>query len=155
MKNYIYLFVAFFLLSFSSESNKIKGDLYFKRVDISSSEGMTKEQAEILKYNLHNYKTKDSLSISDLELVNYFKLLEKNNLLELPFIYLKKEDKAQKIFLSKKEYEKVKSFTLSDLNARGKKVIIELKYEAKENDIYYSNNIISIQETDGETPSHK
>lgn len=154
MKRFSLFVVMLALISWNSKAQAINGELYFKRVDISSSVGMTKEQTEILKYNLHNYKDKDSISKSDSELIDYFKVLEKNNLLELPFIYLKKENKAHKIFLSKKEHEKVKSFTLSDLNQRKKKVIIELEYEMKDS-LYYSDKILEIKETDGKTPWKK
>jgi hypothetical protein len=153
MKNYVYLLATFLLFSCNSKS-KISGDLYFKLVDITASSGRSKEQIEKLKYNLHNYKSKDELSKSDLELIGYFTLLEKNNLLELPYIYLKSSDKTNKIFLSKKEYEKVKSFRLSDLNGKGKKVKMELEYELKDS-LYYSDKILKVQEVDGETPWQK
>ncbi len=128
--------------------------MYFKLVDIGPSSGMSKDEIDALKVNLHDVESKDDLSKSELELIEYFRALEKNNLLESPFIYLQNSGQLHKIFLSAKEYEKVKSYSRAELDSRGKKVEIELEYELKDS-IYYSDKILKVTESSGKTPWSK
>lgn len=61
---------------------------------------------------------------------------------------------TKQIFLNKREYEKIKNFTLDYLLTNHKKVTLELELKRKDS-ILYSDAIISIQESEGETFSSK
>ena len=79
----------------------------------------------------------------------------KHDLLKNPYLQLETEDGVKKVYLNSKEYEKIKHLKLSDLQEKSKKVTIELNAKELEKDLFYSEDIISIQEVDGKTPWQK
>ena len=153
MKN---LTLSLFLILFISCTIKqdiTKGDLFFKLVSITSPSGMSNEESKKIEKLLDSVGS--SNTVAENEVIDYFKLLKKHNLLENPFIQLKVGKEIKKVFLSKKEYEKISLFTLNDLQQRNKKVEIELEVKELEKDLFLSNKILSIEEVDGETPWQK
>ncbi len=155
MERIVFIFSMVFLISCHSKTKIIKGDLYFKLVTITSPEGMSNQETEQLKQTLNNFRSDNATDSKEKELFTYLKKLEEQELLGLPFIMIKElNEETKQIFLSKKEYEKIKNFTLSYLNSNHKKVTLELELKSKDN-ILYSDNIISIQESGGETFSSK
>lgn len=151
MKKIILIFSITFLISCNSKKETIKGDLYFKLVNIISSEGMSDQEVEQLKQTLHNLEN----DTEEKELFTYFKKLDDQKLLGLPHIMLKESDgEPKQIFISKKEYEKIKKFTFDYLKTNHKKVTLELELKSRDG-IFYSDNIIDIKESDGETLSSK
>ena len=146
------LFLLFSILLFSCKhSGSIKGDLYFKLIDLTSPSGLTDEKAKNIE------KIIDSM-VSDKknkELVDYYKKVIKHNLLKNTYLQLETENGIKKVYLNSKEYNKIKHFKLSDLQEKSKKVTIELIAKELEKDIFYSEEIISIKEVDGKTPWKK
>lgn len=153
MKNIIYLTIISFLFSCNSNQEKIKGDLFFKLVNISSPSGISKEEVSKIEIMLDSVE-KNNISTKN-EIIDYFTILKKHNLLENPSLQLKVDNDIKKIFIPKKEYEKISSYSLKDLQQQNKKVEIELEVKELEKDIFFSNEIISIKEVDGETPWKK
>ena len=153
MKNLIYLTIISFLFSCNSNQEKIKGDLFFKLVNISSPSGISKEEVSKIEIILDSVE-KNNISTKN-EIIDYFTILKKHNLLENPSLQLKVDNDIKKIFIPKKEYEKISSYSLKDLQQQNKKVEIELEVKELEKDIFFSNEIISIKEVDGETPWKK
>ncbi|TAF11944.1 MAG: hypothetical protein EAZ75_03025 [Flavobacteriia bacterium] len=150
------LFLIAILLFSCQQSESLKGDLYFKLIDLTSPIGLTDEQA------LNVEKWIDSmdldyvkLSEGNKKLVDYYKNVIKHNLLKNPYLQLETEDGIKKVYLNSKEYEKIKHLKLSDLQEKSKKVTIELNAKELEKDLFYSEDIISIQEVDGKTPWQK
>ncbi len=150
------LFLIAILLFSCKQSESLKGDLYFKLIDLTSPIGLTDEQA------LNVEKWIDSmdldyvkLSEGNKKLVDYYKNVIKHNLLKNPYLQLETEDGIKKVYLNSKEYDKIKDFKLLDLKEKSKKVIIELNAKELENDLFYSEEIILIQEVDGKTPWKK
>ena len=150
------LFLIAILLFSCKQSESLKGDLYFKLIDLTSPIGLTDEQA------LNVEKWIDSmdldyvkLSEGNKKLVDYYKNVIKHNLLKNPYLQLETEDGIKKVYLNSKEYEKIKHLKLSDLQEKSKKVTIELNAKELEKDLFYSEDIISIQEVDGKTPWQK
>ena len=89
------------------------------------------------------------------ELVDYYKKAIKHDLLKNPYLQLETEDGIKKVYLSFKEYDKIKHFKLSELQEKSKKVVVELNVNEFEKDLFYSEEIILIQEVDGKTPWQK
>lgn len=89
------------------------------------------------------------------EFIDYYKNVIKHDLLKNPYLQLETEDGVKKVYLNSKEYDKIKNFKLSDLQEKSKKVTIELNAKELEKDLFYSEEIISIQEVDGKTPWKK
>ena len=149
MKNLIYLTIVCLFLSCNSKQKTIKGDLFFKLVNISSPSGMSAEEISEIENRLKNVEENNN------ELIAYYRILKSNNVLGNPYLLLKVNNDVQTIFLSKSEYEKIKLYTLDDLRKRNKKIEIELKIKKIDNDIFFSDEIISVKECEGETPWQK
>lgn len=89
------------------------------------------------------------------KLYQYFGKLRDLNLLKKPYIFLRfNKDSIQPVYLSENEFNKIRKFTQVDLFNERKKVIVELEIVKKNNNIYYSDNIISIKKTQGKSHSN-
>ncbi len=152
MKTKILILFMLSIVSFSCKKEVIiKGDLYFKLINLTSPVGLTDEQA------LNIEKTINSIALDEKnkELVDYYKNVIKHNLLKNPYLQLETEVGIKKVYLNSKEYDKIKNFKLSDLQNKSKKVVVELKANEIEKDLFYSEEIVSIQEVEGKTPWQK
>ena len=145
------LFLISILLFSCKQSENLKGNLYFKLINLTSPSGLTDEQA------LHVEKMINSMSSDEKnkELVDYYKKVIKHDLLKNPYLQLETEEGIKKVYLNSKEYEKIKDFKLLELQEKSKKVTIELNAKELEKDLFYSEEIILIQEVDGKTPWQK
>ncbi len=138
------------MLSCNTKNEIINGELYFKLVNFLPNEGLNKEQFSKMKSDIG--KLSESKNHDELRLYVYLEKLEKNNLLASPNITIKmKNNELRVIFLNQKEYQKLKTYTLNDLNSRGKKIVIKLKVKEIDTAIFYSDKIISIKEINGKT----
>jgi len=152
MKTKILILFMLSMVSFSCKKEIIiKGDLYFKLIDLTSPSGLTDEQA----LNIENIINSMSSDEKNKELVDYYKKVIKHDLLKNPYLQLETEDGIKKVYLNSKEYDKIKHFKLSELQEKSKKVTIELNAKELEKDLFYSEEIILIQEVDGKTPWQK
>ena len=150
MKSTLLFFLTILLFS-CKQSENLKGNLYFKLINLTSPSGLTDEQA------LHVEKMINSMSSDEKnkELVDYYKKVIKHDLLKNPYLQLETEEGIKKVYLNSKEYEKIKDFKLLELQEKSKKVTIELNAKELEKDLFYSEEIILIQEVDGKTPWQK
>ena len=150
MKSTLLFFLTILLFS-CKQSENLKGNLYFKLINLTSPSGLTDEQA------LHIEQMINSMSSDEKnkELVDYYKKAIKHDLLKNPYLQLETEDGIKKVYLSFKEYDKIKHFKLSELQEKSKKVVVELNVNEFEKDLFYSEEIILIQEVDGKTPWQK
>lgn len=145
------LFFLTILLFSCKQSENLKGNLYFKLINLTSPSGLTDEQA----LNIENIINSMSSDEKNKELVDYYKKTIKHDLLKNPYLQLETEDGIKKVYLSFKEYDKIKHFKLSELQEKSKKVVVELNANELEKDLFYSEEIILIQEVDGKTPWQK
>lgn len=145
------LFLIAILLFSCKRSESLKGDLYFKLIDLTSPSGITNKEA----LNIENIINSMSSEEKNKELVDYYKKVIKHDLLKNPYLQLETEDGIKKVYLNSKEYDKIKRFKLSELQEKSKKVTIELNAKELEKDLFYSEEIILIQEVDGKTPWQK
>ena len=145
------LFLISILFFSCKQSEHFKGDLYFKLINLTSPSGLTNEDA------LHIEKMINSMSSDEKnkELIEYYKKAIKHDLLKNPYLQLETEDGIKKVYLSFKEYDKIKHFKLSELQEKSKKIVVELNANELEKDLFYSEEIILIQEVDGKTPWQK
>ena len=150
MKSTLLFFLTILLFS-CKQSENLKGNLYFKLINLTSPSGLTDEQA----LNIENIINSMSSDEKNKELVDYYKKAIKHDLLKNPYLQLETEDGIKKVYLSFKEYDKIKHFKLSELQEKSKKIVVELNANELEKDLFYSEEIISIQEVDGKTPWQK
>jgi hypothetical protein len=150
MKSTLLFFLTILLFS-CKQSENLKGNLYFKLINLTSPSGLTDEQA----LNIENIINSMSSDEKNKELVDYYKKAIKHDLLKNPYLQLETEDGIKKVYLSFKEYDKIKHFKLSELQEKSKKVVVELNVNEFEKDLFYSEEIILIQEVDGKTPWQK
>ncbi len=150
MKSTLLFFLTILLFS-CKQSENLKGNLYFKLINLTSPSGLTDEQA----LNIENIINSMSSDEKNKELVDYYKKAIKHDLLKNPYLQLETEDGIKKVYLSFKEYDKIKHFKLSELQEKSKKVVVELNANEFEKDLFYSEEIILIQEVDGKTPWQK
>ncbi|WP_298308975.1 hypothetical protein [Flavobacterium sp.] len=155
MKKSLIVIFAILMVSCNSKKEICKGNLYFKLIDIGSFYGETEEKIREFERKIDSFKIDSKTSKDDADIINKFKTIKRLNLFRIPCIRVQTSDDIKLIFLSESEYKKVKSFTLEDLKNRGKKVILELELEELDKGIYYSENIIKVQEIDGQTPWKK
>ncbi|MCU4187697.1 hypothetical protein M9Q43_00790 [Flavobacterium sp. HXWNR29] len=150
MKSTLLFFLTILLFSCKQSENH-KGNLYFKLINLTSPSGLTDKQAinteKIINSMVSDEKNK--------EFVDYYKNVIKHDLLKNPYLQLETEDGIKKVYLNFKEYDKIKHFKLSELQEKSKKVTIELNAKELEKDLFYSEEIILIQEVDGKTPWQK
>ncbi len=150
MKSTLLFFLTILLFS-CKQSENLKGNLYFKLINLTSPSGLTDEQA----LNIENIINSMSSDEKNKELVDYYKKAIKHDLLKNPYLQLETEDGIKKVYLSFKEYDKIKHFKLSELQEKSKKIVVELNANELEKDLFYSEEIILIQEVDGKTPWQK
>ncbi len=151
----IFLIVVTFLLISCHKQEVSSGDLCFKLVNLMPSEGFSNQRAiEIEKMldSIESNKIKTNQKLDVKNLIESLEKLRKYKLLRSPNIQLKfNDDDIKKIYLSTKEYEKIKKYTLDYLTKNNSKLKVELKLKELEKDIFYSDNIISFNEVKGET----
>lgn len=145
------LFLISILFFSCKQSEHFKGDLYFKLINLTSPSGLTNEEA----LNIEKIIISMDSDKKNKEFIDYYKNVIKHDLLKNPYLQLETEDGIKKVYLNSKEYEKIKHLKLSDLQEKSKKVTIELNAKELEKDLFYSEDIISIQEVDGKTPWQK
>ena len=150
MKSTLLFFLTILLFS-CKQSENLKGNLYFKLINLTSPSGLTDEQA----LNIENIINSMSSDEKNKELVDYYKKAIKHDLLKNPYLQLETEDGIKKVYLSFKEYDKIKHFKLSELQEKSKKVVVELNVNEFEKDLFYSEEIILNQEVDGKPPWQK
>lgn len=152
MKTKLLMILSLCFFSFScTREIQIKGDLYFKLINLTSPSGLTNEEA----LNIEKIINSMDSDKKNKEFIDYYKNVIKHDLLKNPYLQLETEDGIKKVYLNSKEYDKIKNFKLSDLQKKSKKVTIELNAKELEKDLFYSENIISIKEVDGKTPWQK
>ncbi|MFN7044199.1 MAG: hypothetical protein ACK4M1_03310 [Flavobacterium sp.] len=150
MRSSLLLLITILLIS-CNQSKNLKGDLYFKLIDLTSPSGLTDEQALNIEKVINSMASDEK----NKELIDYYKNVIKHNLLKNPYLQLETEDGIKKVYLNSKEHDKIKHFKLSDLQEKSKKVTIELNAKELEKDLFYSEEIILIKEVDGKTPWKK
>ncbi len=152
MKNSILLtLIILFFSSCQTKEKEIEGVLFFKLVNILPKEGFSKEKVLEIEKALDTIKPESNKDETTIYLLN----LKKHNLLSSPNISIQTQEGIIKVFLPVKEYNKTEKYTLDDLQNRNKKIVIKLKITELENNLYYSEKIISLKEVDGETPWEK
>lgn len=138
------------LVSCNSETEIIKGELYFKLVSLWPNDGSAEKSIDAyLKKIAHSDNPEDK------KVFRYFTNLKKYKMLSNPNIRLKIGDDVKEIFLTQEQYQKLKDFKLDDLNARGRKVIVELNIKELDSAILFSDKILHIEEVDGKSPWEK
>ena len=134
------------LYSCDSKKETIKGELYFKLVSFWPNDGSAAKSIDAYLKKIEN-----SDNPTDKKVFTYFNNLKKHKMLSTPNIKLKIGDNVQEIFLTQGQYQKLKNYNLSDLNARGKKILVELNVEELDSSILFSDKILNIEEVDGES----
>lgn len=146
MKKIFYIILLFIFCSCVNKKETIKGELYFKLVSFWPNDGSAGKSI-----NIYLKKIENSNNPSDKKVFTYYNNLKKYNMLSAPSIKLKTEGYVKEIFLTQKEYLKLKNFKLEDLNAKGKKIVIVLDVEKLDSTILFSDKILSITEVDGKS----
>jgi hypothetical protein len=156
MKKLIFTLLLFFIISCNKSENEVaEGYLYFKLVNFIPSNGLTASEILKIEQTLTTYK-EENQNPRDIVFYNYLNQLKKNKILGLPYINLKiGENEIKTIFLSKKEYEKIKPYTLTSLNKNKKKLLINLKEKKLSKNLYFSDKIISLKLEKGQTYFNK
>lgn len=136
------------------KSEIIEADLAFEPISFASAYRVSDNQyADLLAY-MDSVLTGSIADAGDAELMMHFRELKKHGLLRNPYIFLQVElDSTAVIYLSEKEYDKVKDFSSGELYDEGKKVIVKLEIVEIEKDIYYSDNIIEVKKVKGKSRS--
>ena len=127
-------------------------DLSFKYICLFGHGETSPAWLQELEKHLDSIPNPSSLINEKDELSEFLIHLKKHQLLTSPHIHLNiTKDSSLVVFLPISEYNKIKDYTLDDLLARDKKVKLSLKIEKKAPQIYYSNEIITVTEADGQT----
>ena len=145
------LIIGFLVLSCSKNEQELKGDLYFKLIDLGSFYGADEKTIEKFEKSFDSIRQSAMAGKDALEIVQAFDILKANDLLNSPWINLKMGSDIKKIYLSEKEYEKLKKFDRNDLINNNKKVELKIKISKLDGGIYYSDKITHLNLLDGKT----
>jgi hypothetical protein len=160
MKKIALLLCGFLLFSCAkkeaAKTTIIQGDLYFKITAFHNFYGKGKDEINEFESYMDEVNHKENPTREEKQLASYYNKLKKLDLLDAPFIDIKKNDnKIIQVFLSPEEYAKIRRYNLNQLIARKKKLVVALEVSEPENDIFYSGKIISVKEADGKIPWDK
>ena len=72
-------------------------------------------------------------------------------MLTSPYIRIQTDSTIVRIFLSEKEFEKVKEFKHSDLIKEHQKITLQIEIKELDENIYYSDRIINFVKVYGQT----
>lgn len=148
------IFGSFFMKTCQKSENIIEADLTFKSVSFMSAYGASeKEYSNLLSEidSVLNTSTKDDTY----KLYKYFDNLKNENLLRNPYIFLKiNKDSVATVYLSEKEYQKVKKIKHINLYEENKKVKVKLKISKFGDSILYSDSILEIKKVKGKSHSN-
>ncbi|WP_047544845.1 hypothetical protein [Psychroserpens sp. Hel_I_66] len=145
------LIIGFLILSCSKNEQEFKADLYFKLIDIGSFYGADEKTIEKFEKSFDSIHWSKMAGKDELEIIRVFDILKSNDLLKSPWINLKTESDIKKIYLSEKEYEKLKEFDRNELITDNKKVELKMKVTELDSGIYYSDKISDLKIVDGKT----
>ena len=145
------LIIGILILSCTKNEKEFKGDLYFKLIDIGSFYGADEKTIEKFEKSFDSIRWSKMAGKDELEIIRVFDILKSNDLLKSPWINLKTESDIKKIYLSEKEYEKLKEFDRNELITDNKKVELKIKVTELDSGIYYSDKISEIKLIDGKT----
>lgn len=156
MKNIVILIFSLFVFSCNEKEQTLKGDLYFKLIEMPNYYGLSKEKKENFDKTLDSLRTNPELRDEDKDILFYYDRLKDANLLKSPSIkIIDDKEKITTVFLSEKEFAKLNKYSLDYLRTNHKKVALEISTKLIGDGFYYSDNIVSIKETEGETPIKK
>ena len=136
-----------------TQKETVKGDLVVRLMDFGSYYGI--DESQIVSYNkyLDSIQENPDVEEHDKEFYDFISKIKKYGLIKKPYIFLRLPDHAvYRIYLSDKEYEKVKKYTYWELQRMNKKVEIEIELEKKDEYLYYSDRILQVSEVEGQTP---
>jgi hypothetical protein len=150
MKKTLLFLILIVFSSCKQDTKIIKGDLYFKLVNLTSPNGMATDEVHKIETMLDS--SNSNLNDGEKAIIDYFEKLRAHKLLSSPYIKLRmSKDEVKTVFLSPKEHQKVKKYTLDYLRKNKAKLEIELKIKEIDSLIYYSDEIIHLNEVKGET----
>jgi hypothetical protein len=152
MKKSLFIIVFICFVSCKQNNEVIKGELWFKLINLMPNEGFSNDRTVIIEKYLDTLDI-DKVKNNDLkELYKSLILLRKHKLLNSPYIGIKiNKDEYRTVHLDKKKYEKIKKYSLDYLNKSHIKIEIELKVQELEKNLYYSDQIINLKEISGKT----
>ena len=151
--NRILILILLSTLWTCTQKETVKGDLVVRLMDFGSYYGI--DEYQILSYDKYLDSIQDTPDVQeyDKEFYDFISKIKKYGLIKRPYIFLRLQDHAVfRIYLSDKEYEKVKKYTYWELQRMNKKVEIEIELEKKDEYLYYSDRILKVNEVEGETP---
>jgi len=147
------ILVTFFISCQSNKNNltpNLEGDLYYTWLKLGSFYGR-----DSLFNNYKNFR--DTLEISELmdgnpKGIARLEALEKHNLLNSPYIYLKDDlDSVMIVYMSKEDFKPITQFTHKELINDNKKVRIKLNVEHLTDELYLCKKLVSVKLIKGET----
>ncbi len=145
--------IVLLLNSFSCEKTDkiiLEGTVYIKLINVESFYGASKKTINTIKnsYNNNNQKKGDTI-------FNLYSTLIKHDLIDKPYFKIKTKDSdILNIYTNESEYQKVKKY-LHDLDKDKYKITVKLSCVKKEDDIYFTNDIISVEKEKGKTDWEK
>lgn len=154
MKHKLLINIAFLILISCNKSEKceVSGNLYFKLVDFVNYYNFNKEQIISFEKYLSDIKNKKNISNEEKKIINYYKLLKKNNLVNLPnFKILNSKNEILTIFIDNEKFKEISKFKLDFLLNENKKIELKLEVIKYNSDIFFCNKILKISELKGET----
>lgn len=156
-KSFALLFVVIFLVSSFTRLNRkfdrIQGELAFEKISFLSLYDVPDSIYSVFLENIDAALTsKNSIPEYELELYEYFDELRKADLLRSPYIsFLVEEDSVLNVYLTERQYEKVKKFKHLDLIRDNNKVVLDIHLDVIDDRFYFSDSIYSVKLVPGKT----
>lgn len=150
------LLLSFIICSCSKGKERVTADLSFRSITFASAYGASEEEYKSYITHIDSViNSSISKNFDEIEDYKRLKKLHNEGVLKLPLIYLHfGKDSIMPVYLSEKEYDKIKNIRHIDLFKENMKVVLELDVIEKDDGIYFSDNIINHKKVEGRSRSN-
>ncbi len=140
----------------NSEGEILKGELAFKLISIGSLYGATPLQVSEIERVTDSLRNVSDPGSDEARLPEIFDELKTAGLLYKPYFHLMTDSGNRvRVYTSEDEYERIKPYTLNDLQRNNHKVTLTLRGNYLKENLFVATAILEASEVEGETPWEK
>ncbi|MGJ8591208.1 MAG: hypothetical protein ACSHXF_01595 [Aquaticitalea sp.] len=150
----LFFSILLFLSCNKKEYLVVEADLTFNSISFMSAYGASEEEYATLNHDMDSVLMNPTKNETT-KLYKHFSKLKEKDLLKSPYIFLKIDnDSVLPVYVSDKQYVKVRGIKHIDLVKENKKAILKIKLSKIDNNIYFSDSIIEVKKINGRSRSN-
>ncbi len=150
--SFLILFVCVFSSCKTSQTTQtLTGDLYFSSFRFASYYNLPDSLVDKVKMYFDTLDIQTA-SEEDKHIAELHRILSDHKLINKPYVdILIEPDSIVKLYLDKRDYNRIKIHKRQDLQDNNKKVVISASVTDYSKGIFFCNSLIDIKKVDGET----